>query len=327
MRSALKSGKILVVKLAGIGDFILALPALEALSSSRAEKLSILCAERVRGLAERSPCLQEVFFLREPFFSFTTLFRNLKTILLLRRKRFDLAINFHAIGSLRGLFIMKLLFVLLHAKARVLEVPVKKGKEIHEMAKYLEFLKMLDVTDVISAPSEISIPEADEREIAELLGERGLAAQEILVGLQPGGNKEKFLWPISHFSRIARHLHERYNAAILVTGNQKERALGEKLQVELDFPVHNFCGLIPLEKMPAFLRRIDLFVSNDTGLIHLAGAVGTPLIGLYGPFSEKRFYPVHRSGKCVVIHKQEVASMGELSSEEVIRAIDELLKR
>jgi len=331
------SQKILVVKLAGIGDFVLAFPALKCLSVQSRGEVALLCTGRVRGLAERSPYFKEVFSFREPFFSLRTLLPNLKTALLLRKKQFDLGINLHEIGSLRGTLMMGLLFLILGPRVSVGWNKGGKGfffsqkvsevgeAETHETKKYLQLIVALGGEIPSSAAPELFISKEDDIEVERLLKERGILSSRMIVGLQPGGNKKEFLWPIPHFAAVAKHLRKRYDASIVVTGDGREKSLAERLQGLVDFPIINLCGLLPLERIPALLRRLHLFVSNDTGLAHLAGAVGTPLVSIFGPCSEKRFYPFLRDGKGLVIHRKDVSRISEISNQEVTQKIDQFL--
>lgn len=327
---------ILLVKLAGIGDFVLALPALKSLFSQTEDKITLLCTERVKGLAERLPYFKEVVSLKDPFFSLKTLPSNFGKLLELRRRTFDVGINFHSIGSLRGALFMRILFGLLRMKesagfdtqGRGFFLTHKfreKGNEIHEKIKYLDFARTLGGKGNETDTPELPIRPEDEERMEALLKEKGGQAQ-MRVGLQPGGNKEKFLWPIRHFARIARHLHERHGATLFVTGNDHENKLAQALQADSEVPMINVCGLLPLEIIPAFLSRLHLFLSNDTGLAHIAGAVGTPLVAIFGPCSEERFYPCYRNQKGLVIHRKDVSSIAEISAEEVILKIDEFLR-
>lgn len=331
-----ESEKILILKLAGIGDFILALPALKVFCLQK--KGVLLCTERIVRLAKRYPYFKEVFFLREPFLSFKTLFPNLKTILLLRKGRFDLCMNFHEIGSLRGSLMMFLLILLLRPKRSAglggggkdffFTYKLHEKKKVHEMEKYLHFVSALTGKSVEIGPPEFILLEKDEVVVDRLLKERGIISDkpiQTIVGFQPGGNKKKFLWPISHFAMLAQHLHKRYGASIVVIGNAKERILAENLQREVDFPIKSLCGFLPLEGVPSLMRRFHLFVSNDSGLAHIAGAVGVPLVVIFGPFSEERFIPFHKNKKMLVIHRKDVSCIAEIPSQDVIQKIDAFL--
>ncbi len=326
--------KILVIKLAGIGDFILALPAFHLLSQYGKKHLTLLCTDRTRGLAERSGYFQEVVSLKDPFFSWRTFFQNLKTIFELRRHGYELGVNFHTIGSLKGALLMALLFSLLGIPRRAGwdsrgrgffytdKIAEPKGK-MHEREKHLALASTLTGVFGLSVPLELPVTPEDRFQADQFL--QGKSLSPPLVGLQPAGNKRPFLWPLSHFAGLSRYLHQTYGATLFVSGNKSERRFGESLQAQLDFPIMNICGEFPLETLPAFFERLHLFISNDTGLAHLAGEVGTPLVVLFGPKSEERFAPFHRKNRSLVIHRNDIRSISEISVQEVIEALDRFL--
>jgi len=326
--------RILLIKLAGIGDFVLSLPAMKTLSLRN--KVTLLSTGRVEGLAKQFPYFKEIYLLKEPFFSPQTLFPNLRTILSLRKKNFEAGVNLHAVGSLRGSWVMALLFFLLHVKKSIgwnqkgrgffftVKVSYPENESIHERERYNNFVQDVLGCRALDEVLEPHISKGAEEKIDRLFQKKEFTG--CLVGFHLGGNKRECLWPIDRFVNVAKALESSYDATIFVTGTKKEMSLYKAFQDRLPFRVKNFCGTFSLEELPALLKRAQLFVSNDTGVMHLAAFLGIPLVAIFGPGSERRFYPVHQNDQMRIIHQQSISSIDDISEEEVIEASMSLLK-
>ena len=112
-------------------------------------------------------------------------------------------------------------------------------------------------------------------------------AQEVLKGepytiaLGPGARSPKRMWPLKKFVEMSSWIYQTTGAQILVLGNQRERALGDQLSEMLpQVPLVNLSGQTSLWQAAAVLNRCQLYIGNDTGLMHLAAAAQTPVIGL-----------------------------------------------
>jgi heptosyltransferase-2 len=119
---------------------------------------------------------------------------------------------------------------------------------------------------------------------AELLGrwrERLPAGPGPLVGLFPGANAPARRWPLERFGQVARALLAR-GARVLVLGSDGERPLTSAVSAAAAGS-HDLGGRTDLSDLAAVLALCDLLVTNDTGPMHLAGAVGTPTVTLWGP--------------------------------------------
>ncbi len=102
-----------------------------------------------------------------------------------------------------------------------------------------------------------------------------------VLALAPGAKHQTKRWPAERFVALGRAARERLGAEIRVFGGPNEREIIEAIAEELAVPVWPPDG--PLDQLAAALARVRLLVGNDSGLLHLAEAVGTPVVGLYGP--------------------------------------------
>ncbi len=109
----------------------------------------------------------------------------------------------------------------------------------------------------------------------------GIDADRLTVGLQPGANMAARRWPIEYFVRLGGALIDDLDAQIVLFGSPGERGLAEEFQQISPFPFVDLVGKTTLPQLASFFRGIDLLVSNDTGPMHIASAVGTKVVGIF----------------------------------------------
>ncbi len=133
-------------------------------------------------------------------------------------------------------------------------------------------------------PPEIPFPKltVDAGNKARLTAELGLATDRRVIALMPGAEYGPAKqWPVDYFAELARRLCARGDA-VWVLGSGKEHALGERVREVAGEGVANLCGSTQLVDTVDLLALADTAISNDSGLMHVAAAVGTRVVGIYG---------------------------------------------
>jgi ADP-heptose:LPS heptosyltransferase len=131
-------------------------------------------------------------------------------------------------------------------------------------------------------------PAADAAAARLLAGRRGP-----FIGVHASGGRESKQWHLDRFAAVARRLAESRGATIVLTGTPADRPLVDTVRRGLDgVPVIDAGGALELPELGALLARLDLFITGDTGPMHLAAAVGTPLVALFGPSNPLRYGPL-----------------------------------
>jgi lipopolysaccharide heptosyltransferase II len=126
-------------------------------------------------------------------------------------------------------------------------------------------------------------PEA-EAAAAGLLARHGIAPGERLVALQAGASNAIRQWPPEHFAALGRLLEERLGARVVLVGAARERELSERIAAEIGPRAIVATGETSLPQLGALLARAALLVTGDTGPMHIATALGTPVVALFfGP--------------------------------------------
>jgi ADP-heptose:LPS heptosyltransferase len=145
-----------------------------------------------------------------------------------------------------------------------------------------------------AARPRISIPEAVAREATALLRRPGATttAARPLIGVHVSGGRAIKQWDPDRFAAVASRLIEKRNALIVLTGGPADRALVDDVKRTLPAEtVVDVAGNVDLLVLAAMLEQMDLLVTGDTGPMHLATAVGTPVVAVFGPSAPARYAP------------------------------------
>lgn len=141
------------------------------------------------------------------------------------------------------------------------------------------------------AALEFPVGDEDQREAEDLLsGVRSFAGR--LVGIHPGARPSARRWPPERFARVADALAKSEGATIVLTGSPDEAPTVRSVIDRMQAPALNLAGQTTLGGLAAVIKQVDLLLSNDTGPAHLAEAVGTPTVRIFGPADPLRWAPL-----------------------------------
>lgn len=173
--------------------------------------------------------------------------------------------------------------------------------------------------------------EARNQAAAVLEAEGAPPAGAVLMGIGVSERRSFKAWPVERFSQVARQLA--CESPVVLVGNQAERATAEGLAAELP-GVFSIAGKTPLDVLAAVMAGARLYIGSDSGPLHLAAAMGTPVVALYGPTDPARTGP-HGQGHIVLNRRLECAPcqrgcesrrcMAGITVEEVLAAAGKLL--
>jgi ADP-heptose:LPS heptosyltransferase len=125
------------------------------------------------------------------------------------------------------------------------------------------------------------------------------------VGLHAGASAPSRRWPAEHFAALGDELACRFGAQIVLTGGVAERPVVQDVAARMGTRPLDLCGRTSLGGLAAVIGSLHLFVSNDTGPAHLADALGTPSITIFGPADHQRWAPLDRQRHRVVLPAAE----------------------
>ena len=164
----------------------------------------------------------------------------------------------------------------------------------HAVTRYLEVLQRQGV-DTTNAHPFLELTEAERTAAHHFLVEAGLKSERLLIGIHPGGNWEYKLWDAKNYANVASILAEKLDAAILLFAGPNERELQSKVAEMMDVPPM-LVKTDDLRHLTALISACDVYIGNDTGPMHIAAAVRTPVVALFGstnhirsgPYGDKR---------------------------------------
>jgi heptosyltransferase-2 len=335
--------RILVREVNWLGDAVLTLPALEALDRRfpRAA-ISVLAKPWVSGLFAGHPAVDRVLEYRagDVHRGLTGRWRLVKK---LRDENFDLAVLFP--NSLDAAMVPWLAgiprrvgyptdgrrWLLTHPAWGPTKVPGQ-----HQVERYLDIVRALGGD---GAPSlRLRVPAEARQNAQRLLEAHAIGPTDLVVGLNPGsvyGGAKR--WPPGRFAAVADGLAERRGAQILLIGSLQERPILDEVGARMRHPAINLGGRTDLGTLVGLLARTQMLLTNDTGAMHVAAAVGTPVLAIFGPTDAQETGPLGPHSRivrepmpcspcllreCPIDHR----CMTHVTADQVLQATLELLK-
>jgi heptosyltransferase-2 len=296
--------RILIINLGGIGDFLLSTPALRLLKAHfPGARLVFLGVSRVRACVDDSCIFDEVVTLDSG--------KALDVMRGLRAQHFDLAINMRTIVSWAGAAKIFFLFLWIGAKCWIgrdtdgkgfffhIKIPetLKGGR--YEMFYDLDAVSALGA-DVSRASLSLQVDPDALRQVAEGLEQDGVGPGEALVGIHPGG-AYSHRWPLASYASLIGMLQKKIACRVVVTGGPGEEALCEALRKAAGAQVIDRVGKLNFKESVALISKCRLFISNDTGPMHIAAILGVSLVAIFGGGYLTRFDPRKISSRAVVL--------------------------
>jgi heptosyltransferase II len=302
----LQESKILVRVPNWVGDAVMTLPALRALRAALPKaQITLLARAWVRDVYP----LDELAFRILDYDSQTT-HRGLKGRLAIARslkhEKFDLALLFQ--NAFDAAFVAWMAriparagytrdgrHVLLTHSA---DVPARGEIPAHESHYYLELLRRLGLIRSYEQVHQIVLPrpasKGSEGSLRRLLRDLGSEGElKSIVGLSPGasfGTAKR--WPANYFAELVKGLDVELGATCVLFGSEEEARLAEEIAEMSGAKVFSLAGKTSLAMFASLVADCDAYVTNDTGTMHIAAALGVPTVAIFGPTNERETAPL-----------------------------------
>ncbi len=279
--------KIAVLRAIALGDFIIALPALSALRKAYSHtQIYLLCRPWVQELGKGRnlpfdhvvpvPVSRGVYDepgLKENEQELQQFFKKQQ------QQKYDIAIQLHGGGQNSNVFVNKL-----NAKVsvgmRTPDAPLLKkwipySLYQHEIFRYLEVVSLIGAEPVTVVP-EIPVIEQDIKAAAQILSK----TENDLIILHPGASDSRRTWPPEKFAELGDRLAMQ-GYTIVLTGTHPEQSIVDQVENSMKHKPINICGKTNFNSLIGLMHQAKVVISNDTGPLHLARAIGTPTVGVY----------------------------------------------
>jgi heptosyltransferase-2/heptosyltransferase-3 len=298
---------ILLIRPDHLGDLLFTTPALRLLRQALPQAhIACLVGPWAQAVVARNPHLDEVLTCPFPWFSRRPKAHPLEPYLVLwqqawklRQRGFDTAVILrfdHWWGAMLayvadiprrvGYDVPRVRSFLTHA------VPYLPGR--HEVEQNLALVSA-QTSEVFRDFGSLALEfplRPEEREWAEqYLAERGLSQDDLMIGLHPGAGAPVKRWRTEAFAQVGDTLADEYGGQVLITGSAAERGLAEAIAGRMTTRPLIAAGETTLGQLAALLARCRLVIGTDSGPLHLAVAVGTPTVHLFGPVDWRTFGP------------------------------------
>ena len=300
---------LLIIKLRYIGDVLLATPVLRALRERFPDaRLTMAVNRGTEEVIQWNPDLNEIIVVERD-----GLVGQIRLLRELRRRRFDAVIDLTD-GDRSAIL------------TRVSGAPVRIGfneeqrwrgsfyttivasraGSVHRLERDFAALRPLGIEPKAS-PLILETSADDEHQAERLLKEVGAMHEDgripkPLVLFHPGARYWFKSWPFERFSELADRLTNEYGCLVLVGGGTQDVEMVNAICARAKSSPIGLAGRATLLQFAAVLKRCDLFVGNDNGAMHMAAALGTPVVGLFGPSNPLEWGP--RGQRVSVIYKE-----------------------
>jgi len=294
-------GRVLLIRLRRIGDLVSVTPCTRAIKETFPQaRLSVLVEKAGQGVLLGNPYVDELIVLDDEGLKragpLGKIRREIAFLLSLRRKAFDLVINLH--GGPRSA-VQTLLSGARHRLGGFARshrwnwVYTIRPRHLHEVlgegagtSTVVErHLATLEAAGIHTSDSSLVMRGTGEAEASldRLLRQKGVGAGERLVTINPAARNWQARWREERFAELADWLIQEFDVTILLVSGPQEADICRRVREKMRRPAVDLAGLTSLQELAVLLGRSALFVGLDGGPVHIAAAMRTPLIALYGP--------------------------------------------
>jgi lipopolysaccharide heptosyltransferase II len=303
MYTPLDPGQILVAMLLPIGDTLLATPALAALRRRfPLAKITVLASSRNAGILQDNPTFDHLVIVDEQG-PRHRMVRVAKRLGQLRQVKYDLILNLSPVSSLA------LMMAGIYQKSLHVEMPLlwwligghsTRYRTRHAVDHYLRaIVPILDrsPTDEERRP-RVYLTARDRSAARRRLHEWGLSPADLIVTMHVGGEgfNGRKRWAPQRFAEVAQHLVRQFNARIVLIGGSADVPLCDEVAALVPQSVTVAAGKTSLKESAALIELSAVFIGNDSCPLHIAAAVNTPSVGIFGPSNWEQFKPIGKQG-------------------------------
>ena len=296
--------RILIINVNWLGDVLFSTPFIRAIRKRFPQSyIACMVVPRCRSMLELNPNLNEIIIYDEEG-RHKGILGKTKLIMFLRSKRFDAAFILHR-SFTRALIVFlsgikKRIGYRTKRRTLLLTDPVELPRiGTHKVDYFLNIAGRFGA-DTDTKDYEFFVSDLDRKYTENLLSKEGIGKKDKLVVINPGGNWDLKRWPKENFAKLSDSLIKKLEVKVAISGAEKDRGLGKEIASIMKEKAAVLCGRTSLKELGALLERADLVISNDSGPMHIAVSMKTPVVSLFGPTSSEFTGPYGRGNYTVL---------------------------
>jgi len=335
---ALKQFKILIIKLGAVGDVVLSIPGMRAIKKKFPDAhITVLTGTDSSQILRKCPYVDELIIYNKKIIG-RGIGKFLKLAADLRRHDFDVVVDLqnnsrsHILGFLSkapvrfGYANRKMGFLLNYA---IEDTKVPPLAPVEHSFRVLNMMGIKYEND----PLELWPAEADRDFARRLLSENWVGTEHDVIAINPAASKKWKTknWPVENFARLCDMLAAK-NIRIVIVSSKENRPEVDKLLAHTKSKPIDICGKTNILQLAAVLQRCKVLVSADSAPIHVACAVKTPIVALFGPTDPNRHSPpageritiLRKNLRCSPCYKPNcthLKCMNSITVDEVFEAV------
>ncbi len=300
--------KVLVIQTAKIGDLVCTTPVFREIKKNFPScYLSTIIISKTKDILKNNPRLDEIILIND----YPGISGKIRLLRKLRKAKYDWVINLFP-GSFDNIIafwswvpgrvttthkycgeITKLLSVFNNHR-------LEYRRRTSLIKHFLTLLKFMGIKE-FSEKKEIFVRPEEERKALDFLKTQNLNSNDLLIGISvAAGNKLK-QWEPAKFAQLADQLAEKLKATVIFIGSVDDNNSVENVQKMMRNNSINACGVFKLYELAALLKQLKLFISADSGPLHMADAMDVPLVLIAGPIDIHGQNPLHE--RCKIVQK------------------------
>jgi lipopolysaccharide heptosyltransferase II len=204
---------------------------------------------------------------------------------------------------------------------------------LHRIDYYLNIIEQAGLK-VEDRYTEFYLSDEDIELVREFLTKNSVSNKDLLVAINPGGNWLSKRWPKEYWAELSDKLIEGLGAKVVITGGNGDRHLAEQIKERMKFKPIIACGVFNIKQLGALAKESSLFITGDTGPMHIANSVGAKkIIAIFGPTSSEITgpYPIKNAVilqknvgcriPCYDLNCKDNRCMKAITPDDVIKAI------
>ena len=307
-----KIKKIVVFRTDRIGDLVMTLPALKALRLRFPDSaIHLIAGEWNKGILKYIRTIDKTFIWNPSWISRNrrsdSFFSLFKKAISLRKSKYDLAIDFTS--DIR----INILMWLTGAERRIgysdsggaaFLTHIIKEKSLHRVDQNMEPIKALYMNETAPKPvleGMLEIDNGSENIISKLLSDKRSAVLRRYVIIHPWGGRLIKTWNVDKYAELASRIDSELKCKIILTGGTDDKKICAAITEKGNGKILDTSGRLSLEQTMSLIKRSQLFISPDTGPMHIAVALNVPTITLFGPSDPVKYAPYgDRKRHCII---------------------------